>query len=79
VSLPTPTVCAAAGCYDRGERSTTRGDPNKEANVWLDKIAEAHRQRARAQDLAIEGLLSPDELRDKVAALEEIRRLLRAS
>jgi tetratricopeptide (TPR) repeat protein len=55
------------------KRSVMRGDPDKEANVWLDKITEADRQRARAQDLAIEGLLSPDELRDKLAALEETR------
>jgi len=55
------------------KRRTKHGDPEKEANVWLDKIAEADRQRARAQDLAIEGLLSPDELRDKLAVLEETR------
>lgn len=55
------------------KRRTMRGDPNMEANVWLDQIAEADRQRARAQDLAIEGLLSSDELRDKLAALEVTR------
>ncbi len=55
------------------KRSVMRGDPDKEANVWLDKIGEADRQRTRAQDLTIEGLLSPDELRAKLAALEETR------
>ena len=34
----------------------------------------ADRGYARAQDLAIEGLLSPDELREKLAYLEEQRR-----
>jgi len=56
------------------KRKGLRGDPGKEANVWLDKIADVDRQRVRAQDLAIEGLLSPDELRAKLAALEETRK-----
>ena len=55
------------------KRRAMSGDSSKEANVWLDKIAEVDRQRARAQDLAIEGLLSSDELRAKLAALEETR------
>jgi hypothetical protein len=50
-----------------------RGDPDEAANIWLDKIADVDRQRARAQDLAVEGLLSPDELRAKLAALEGTR------
>ncbi len=37
------------------------------------KLAELDEQRARAQDLAIEGLLDHDELRAKLAALEEAR------
>lgn len=60
------------------KRRTMRGDPNKEANVWPDKIAEADRQRARAQNLAIEGLMSPNELREKLAALEETRETAKA-
>ncbi len=51
----------------------THGDPEREAKTWLDRIAEADRQRARAQDLAVEGLLSPDELRAKLASFEETR------
>jgi site-specific DNA recombinase len=56
------------------KRAGLHGDPDKEANLWLDKIADVDRQRARAQDLAIEGLLSPDELRAKLADLEEVHR-----
>jgi hypothetical protein len=56
------------------ERKAMRGDPKREAKVWLDKLAEVDRQRTRAQDLAIEGLLSPNELREKLAQLEEQRR-----
>ena len=55
------------------KRKAVRGDPDKETSVWLDKIADADRQRARAQDLAIEGLLSPEELRAKLSVLEEAR------
>src|SRR5829696_1447747 len=58
-------------------RKSLRGDPVEAANVWLDKIADIERQRARAQDLAVEGLLSPDELRAKLAALEETREVAR--
>lgn len=49
------------------ERKAARGNPERETRIWLEKIAEADRQRARAQDLAVEGLLSPDELRGKLA------------
>jgi hypothetical protein len=48
------------------KRRALSGDPDKEARIWLEKIADADRQRARAQDLAIEGLLSPEELRTKL-------------
>jgi len=56
------------------ERKALRGDPEREAKVWFDKIAEVDRQRARAQDLAIEGLLSPDGLREKLTHLGEQRK-----
>jgi site-specific DNA recombinase len=55
------------------ERAAVRGDPKREAKAWLDRIAEADRQRARAQELAIEGLLDPDELREKLTYLAEQR------
>jgi hypothetical protein len=51
-----------------------RGDPEREAKAWLEKIAETDRQRTRVQDLAIEGLLGPDELRDKLTHLTEQRK-----
>jgi site-specific DNA recombinase len=55
------------------KRQAMHGDPSEAANIWLDKIADVDRQRARAQDLAVEGLLSSDELRAKLAALEGTR------
>jgi hypothetical protein len=51
-----------------------RGDPEREAKAWLEKIADTDCQRTRAQDLAIEGLLSPDELRHKLTQLTEQRK-----
>lgn len=55
------------------ERRGWRGDSEREAKAWLEKLTEADRQRERAQDLAIQGLLDYDELRAKLAALLEIR------
>jgi site-specific DNA recombinase len=55
------------------KRKETRGDPEREAKAWLNRLAEVDRQRARAQDMAIQGLLGYDELREKLARLEETR------
>jgi site-specific DNA recombinase len=57
--------------------AANHGDPKREAKVWLDKIADTDRQRSRAQNLAVEGLLSHDELRAKLASLEETRETAR--
>src|SRR5215217_7160472 len=56
------------------KRKAMSDDPEPKAKAWLDKIADVDRQRGRAQDLAIEGLLSPDELREKLTHLAEQRR-----
>jgi len=55
------------------KRKETRGDPEREAKAWLDRLADVGRQRARTQDMAIQGLLDYDELRVKLAGLEEAR------
>ena len=57
------------------EQANLRDDPNQEARTWLEKLEQLDRQRDRAQDLAIEGLLSYDELRSKLADLEDARRI----
>lgn len=56
------------------KRRGMRGDPDKEARIWLEKIADVDRQRVRVQDLAIEGLLSPEELRSKLSRLQRAPR-----
>src|SRR5918994_762060 len=56
------------------EREGTREDPQQDKKMWLNKLAEVGRQRSRAQDLAVQGLLDYDELRTKLANLEETRK-----
>ena len=51
----------------------TRGDPEREAKTWADKIAEADRKRARYQEMAAEELITLDELGARLAELGEIR------
>ena len=59
------------------ERKAHRGDPEREARSWLNKIAEIDRTRSRFQDMAGEGLISFDELRGKLAGLDETREAAR--
>ncbi len=51
-----------------------RGDPDQQAKVGADKIAEVDRKRARFRDMAAEGLITFAELRTKLAELDECRR-----
>ena len=55
------------------ERAGSRGDPAREIAMWLDKAAEADRKRSGFQDMAAEGLITLEELRAKLAGLEETR------
>jgi len=55
------------------EREGLRGDPEQEAKAWINKLAELDRKRSGFQDMAAEGLITFDELRAKLAALEEAR------
>ena len=56
------------------ERRDIRGEPQREAKVWLGKLAEVGRKRSGFQDMAAEGLISLDELRIKLVGLEETRK-----
>ena len=55
------------------ERSAERGDPDKEVGMWAKKLAEVDRKRSAYQDQQAEGLITLDELRAKLADLEETR------
>ena len=63
--------------YIEEERKAQRGEPEREARVWLKKIAETDRMRGRFQDMAAEGLITFDELRAKLEGLEETRQVAR--
>ena len=56
------------------KRKEVRRDPARESKAWLDRLAEVERQRCRAQDMAIQGLLDYDDLRAKLASFEEARK-----
>ena len=56
------------------ERSGTRGDPDREAKVWLERLAEADRMRAGYQELAAKGLMTIEELSARLEELEATRR-----
>jgi chromosome segregation ATPase len=49
------------------------GDPEQEAKVWTEKLAEVERMRSGYQNLAAKGLKTIDELGEKLQGLEETR------
>jgi hypothetical protein len=55
------------------ERHTLRGDPDQEIKAWAKKLAKADRKRSAYQDQQAEGLITLQELRAKLSALEESR------
>jgi len=55
------------------EREGVRGNPEREAKAWLNKLAEADRERSGYQRLAAKGLMSDEELDEALAELEETR------
>lgn len=57
------------------ERAEVRGDPARQAKVWLDKLAEADRKRSRFQDMAAEGYITFTELGAKLRELDENREM----
>jgi site-specific DNA recombinase len=50
------------------------GDTATESAEWLEKLSEVGRKRARYQDMAAEGLIDFEELRTRLAALEDKRK-----
>lgn len=59
------------------ERDGNHGSPEEEFAHWLDRLADVERKRASFQDMAAEGLITFDELRAKLGALEETRQTAR--
>ncbi len=56
------------------ERRGTHGDPATETERWLEEISEVGRKRARYQEMAAERLIDFEELRTRLAALEDTRK-----
>lgn len=54
------------------------GSVEKEAKMWADQLEDAERKRSAFQDQQAEGLITMDELREKLDSLEETRREARA-
>ena len=50
------------------------GDPATETERWLEEISEAGRKRTRYQEMAAEGLIEFEELRARLAALDDTRK-----
>jgi site-specific DNA recombinase len=57
------------------ERQARRGDPEQEAEVWAERIAECARLRAAYQDQQAARLMTLDELATRLGELDETRRL----
>jgi site-specific DNA recombinase len=55
------------------QRGSLRGDPEVEARTWLERLAALDRKRSGYLDLAAEGIMDRDELRAKLAELQEDR------
>jgi hypothetical protein len=56
------------------ERKAGCGDPEQEAQLWAEKLAECARLRAAYQDQQATGLMTIEELACKLGELEETRR-----
>ncbi len=57
--------------FDKHIEELKRRNPDQEGKVWSQKISTLQQSLSRAKDLAIEGLLSKDELREKVSRIGE--------
>ena len=57
------------------ERKGTRGDPDREAKAWAERLAEVDRKRTRYQEMAAADLITFAELSARLAELEETRKV----
>src|SRR3712207_6207444 len=58
---------------ERG-RNGSRGNPDREARAWAEKLVEADRMRVGYQELAAKGLMTLEELGARLKELENTRR-----
>jgi hypothetical protein len=55
------------------ECNTVRRNPEREAATWLDQLSAAERKCSSFQDIVAEGLINLDELRGKLADLDDLK------
>ena len=60
------------------ERNRTRGDAEREEKAWLDRLAEADQMRRGFQEQAAKGLMTLDELANRLEEIEEARKTARS-
>ena len=51
------------------EKSHAAGGPERDAALWASKVEQIERKRSGFQDMAAEGLITFEELREKLEAL----------
>jgi hypothetical protein len=68
------TLRADINAMVESERDATNSHPDREAKAWAEKLAEADRKRSRYQDMAAEGLITFEELGEKLLVLEDARK-----
>ena len=68
------TLRADLDAMVESERGTTNSHPESEAKAWAEKLAEADRKRSRYQDMSAEGLITFEELGEKLLVLEGARK-----
>jgi hypothetical protein len=57
------------------KRAELRGDPEREAKAWLERLAEVDQERRGYLKLAAKGLMSEEELDEALADLQETRQV----
>jgi hypothetical protein len=68
------TLRADLDAMVESERGTTNSHPESKAKAWAEKLAEADRKRSRYQDMSAEGLITFEELGEKLLVLEGARK-----
>jgi hypothetical protein len=56
------------------ERDNMLGEPGKEIKLWANKLAETDHKRARYQEMAADDLITFEELRARLAELDDTRK-----
>ena len=66
-------LCAGLDAMIEEEKASVHGGPEAETALWLDKLAEVNRKRACYHEMAAVDLIGFDELRARIAELDETR------